>query len=85
MSILSSSPSTERIGAGSALLQSNSPSIIEPKLVYWSCSTLLRHSEALKQLGIKLIGVDYGDTATVGALVQPLLPLSQIPITTTNR
>lgn len=82
VSIPSSTSSTNQTEVGPAL---SSSSVIEPKLVYWSCSTLLRHSEAMKQFGIKLVGVDYDDTATVGALVQPLLPLSQIPITTTNR
>jgi hypothetical protein len=55
------------------------PSVPEPesKLVRWSCGTVLNHRNTLKQLGIKLVGIDEADSATLGALVQPLLPLSQ--------
>jgi len=70
-------------GTVSALNNTSCPTL-ESKLVYWSSSTLLNNSDALKHFGIKLVGVDSTDTATLGALVQPLLPFSQ-PLLSTNR
>jgi hypothetical protein len=78
-------PSTTMMQEGtvSALNNTSCPTL-ESKLVYWSSSTLLNNSDALKHFGIKLVGVDSTDTATLGALVQPLLPFSQ-PLLSTNR